>query len=76
MSVNADENLHSADWLRSVFVNELALPHVRSQQGQCVQQRRRIMKDTLERKTLHIVITHANTSNGIKIPTFLKKVGG
>ena len=26
-------------------------------------------------KTQHAVITHANTSNGIKIPTFLEKVG-
>ena len=24
----------------------------------------------LESKTQHVVITHANTSNGIKIPTF------
>ena len=46
-SVNADANVHSADWLMSVFVNELTPPHVRSQQGQCVQQCRRIMKDTL-----------------------------
>ena len=29
----------------------------------------------LERKTLHAVITHANTSSGIKIPTFLEKLG-
>ena len=35
-SVNAEANAHSADWLMSVFVNELAPPHVRSQQGQCV----------------------------------------
>ena len=35
-SVNAEANVHSADWLMSVFVNELALPHVRSQLGQCV----------------------------------------
>ena len=27
----------------------------------------------LERKTRHAVFTHANTSNGIKIPTFLEK---
>ena len=30
----------------------------------------------LEHKTWHAVFTHANTSNGIKIPTFFwKKVG-
>ena len=46
MSVNAEANVHSTDWL-SIFVNELAPPNVRSQQGQCVQQCRRIMKDTL-----------------------------
>ena len=46
-SVNAEANAHSADWLMSVFVNELTLPHVRSQQGQCVQQCRGIMKETL-----------------------------
>ena len=28
-----------------------------------------------ERKTQHAVNTHANTSNGIKIPTFLEKAG-
>ena len=33
MSVNAEANVHSADWLMCVFVNELAPPHVRSQQG-------------------------------------------
>ena len=41
-SVNAEANVHGADWLMSVFVNELAPPHVRSQQGQCVWQCRRI----------------------------------
>ena len=46
-SVNAETNVHSADWLMSVFVNELTLPYVRSQQGQCMQQCRRIMKDTV-----------------------------
>ena len=46
-SVNAEANAHSADWLMSVFVNGLTLPHVRSQQGQCVQQCQRIMKETL-----------------------------
>ena len=35
-SVNAEANVHSADWLMSVFVNELNPPHVRSQQGQCM----------------------------------------
>ena len=39
------ENVHSTDWLMSIFVNELAPPHVRSQQGQYVQQCRRIMKN-------------------------------
>ena len=32
-------------------------------------------KINLERKTQHAVITLANTSNGIKIPTFVGKVG-
>ena len=51
-SVNAEASTHIADWLMSVFVNELAPPHARSQQGQCVQQCRRIMKETLaERST-------------------------
>ena len=39
MRVQAEENAHSANWLNdilSVFVNEPAPPHVRSQQGQCV----------------------------------------
>ena len=30
----------------------------------------------LEHKSWHTVITHANTSNGVKLPTFLGKVGG
>ena len=30
----------------------------------------------LEGKTQHVVITHANTSNGIKIPIFLGKSWG
>ena len=30
----------------------------------------------LECKTQHAIITHANTSNGIKIPTFLVKSWG
>ena len=33
-------------------------------------------KVNLERKTQHPVITHANTSNGIKIPTFFEKNWG
>ena len=33
-SVNEKE-MHSADWQMSVNVSELALPHERSQQGQC-----------------------------------------
>ena len=37
-------------------------------------------KVNLESKTQHVVITHANTSNGVKIPTFFFffffKVGG
>ena len=42
--------LLSADWLMSVFVNELAPPNVlyTSKQGQCLWQRRKIMKDTLK----------------------------
>ena len=44
MSVNAEANAHSADWLMGVFVYELSPPHARSQQGQCVRQCRRIMK--------------------------------
>ena len=35
----------------SNFVNELTPPKVCSQQGQCVQQCQRIMKDTLPHKT-------------------------
>ena len=32
---------------------------------------------SLERKTQHAIVTHANTSNGIKIPNFGgKKLGG
>ena len=31
---------------------------------------------TLEHKTHQAVITHANTSNGIQIPTFFKKKVG
>ena len=49
MSVNAEANVHSADWLMSVFVIVLARPHVRSEQGQCNEQCRRIMKDTIEK---------------------------
>ena len=40
-------NVHSADWLMGVFVNELAPPNVHSQQGQCMQQCQRIMKESL-----------------------------
>ena len=47
MSIHAEANAHSADWLMSVFVNELALPYVRSQQGQCEQQCRRILANTV-----------------------------
>ena len=32
-SINTGANVHSADWLMSIFVNELAPPHVHSQQG-------------------------------------------
>ena len=46
-SVHAEPNAHSADWLMNVFVNELAPPHVRIQQGQCVQQCRRILAYTV-----------------------------
>ena len=45
-SVNAEADVHIADWLMSIFVNELAPPHVCSEQGQCVRQCRRIMRDT------------------------------
>ena len=45
--VNAEASAYSAVWLMSAFVNELAPPHVRSQQAQCVQQCRRIMEKTL-----------------------------
>ena len=48
-STNTD--VHSADWLMCIFVIELTPPHVRSQQGQCVRQCRRIMKDTLHIST-------------------------
>ena len=47
-NVNAEANALSTGWLMSVFVYELTPPHVRSQQGQCVRQCRRIMKDTLD----------------------------
>ena len=33
-------------------------------------------KVNLERKTPHAVITHANTSNGIKIPTYFENSWG
>ena len=36
-SESTEANVHSADWLMSVFVNELAQPHAHSQQGQCMQ---------------------------------------
>ena len=77
-SANAETNAHSADWLMSVFVNELAPPNVRSQQGQCVQQCRRIMKDTLVHKNVSwyeavlsyfdVVMSHFLSQ--IKKPTF------
>ena len=47
MSVHAEANAHSADWLMSDFVNELAQPYVRNQQGQCEQQCRRILANTV-----------------------------
>ena len=54
MSVNAEANVPSADWLMSIFINELALPkYVHSQQDQCMQQCRRIMKDTLQQNVLY-----------------------
>ena len=56
-SVNTEANVLGADWLMSGFVNELAPPHMRSQQGQCVQQCRRIMKDTLA-KFRRIILQH------------------
>ena len=48
-SVHAEANAHSADWLLRIFVNELAPPHARSQQGKCVQQCRRILAYTVGR---------------------------
>ena len=36
-SMHAEGNAHSADWLMSIFVNELAPHDVRSQQGKYVQ---------------------------------------
>ena len=44
----------------SVFVNELTPPNVRSQQGQCVQQCRRIMKDTLVAQISSLKISRDN----------------
>ena len=50
-SVNAEANVHSADWLMSVFVNELRsqgpAPCTQSTRSVCVQQCRRIVKGTL-----------------------------
>ena len=46
-SVHTEANAHSADWLMSVFVNELAPPYVRSQQSQCEQQCWRILANTV-----------------------------
>ena len=36
-SVHTEANAHGGDWLMSVFMNELALPHACDWQGQCVQ---------------------------------------
>ena len=33
------------------------------------------MSINLERETQHAIITHANTSNGVKVLTFWEKVG-
>ena len=46
-SIHAEANVHSADLLMSVFVNELASPYARTQQGQCVQQCQTILANTL-----------------------------
>ena len=46
-SIHAEANAHSADWLMCIFENELALPHVRHQQGKCMQQCRRISPNTV-----------------------------
>ena len=43
-------NVH-ADWLMIVFLNELAPPHVRSQQDECVQHCQRIVKGTVDQRT-------------------------
>ena len=64
-SVNAEANVHRADWLMSVFVNELAPPHVPSQRGQCVRLCRRIMIYTLEPKFTQNF--HSKASNFAKI---------
>ena len=55
-TVHAKANVYSADWLRSIFVNELAPPHVRGQQGQCVQPCRRIIEGTLVSLKYGIVV--------------------
>ena len=47
MSIHSEVNAHSADWLMGVYVNELAPHHERSPQGQCVQQCRTILENTL-----------------------------
>ena len=36
--INAEANVHSADWLMRAFVNELAPPRACNQQGQRVHQ--------------------------------------
>ena len=46
-SVHTEANAHSANWQLSVFVNDLAPRHIRSQQGKCVQQCRTILANTL-----------------------------
>ena len=53
MGVHAKGNACCADWLMSVFVNELAPPHVCNQQGQCMQQCQAIMKGTIFIKAIN-----------------------
>ena len=56
-NVHAEANAHRANWLMSIFVNELALPNALYQQSQCVQQCRTSLTNTLGRPTLMIFCT-------------------
>ena len=48
-------NVHSADWLMSISVNELVPPHVRSHQDLCMQQCQTIMKGPIGVITSHVL---------------------